>query len=163
MSINQLQVEVKGSQLILTRQFNAPKEKVFKAHTACEHLKHWWGPREWPLTHCKIDFRVGGQWHFCMTGPDGTESWGLAIYHDIKPSDLIVYEDHFSDKDGNKNTNFPSTQVRTEFTEKDGKTIIRSVANYRSPEDLKQVIDMGMETGIAQTLDKLEEYLEVMK
>jgi uncharacterized protein YndB with AHSA1/START domain len=163
MSSNQLQVETKGNQLIMTRRFNAPREKVFRAHTACEHLKNWWGPREWPLTYCKIDFRVGGQYHYCMTGPDGTESWGLSIYKEIKAPELIAYEDHFSDKDGNKNTTFPSTTVRTEFIEEDGKTLIKSVANYASPEDLKKVIDMGMEGGMAETMDRLDEYVAEMK
>ena len=159
MSKNQLQVETAGSELILTRQFDAPRVKVFTAYTDCKHLNHWWGPREWSLSYCKMDFRVGGQWHYCMSGPDGMESWGLTIYKEIKEPELIVYEDFFSDKDGNKNTAFPSTMVRTEFLEKDGKTIVKSTAKYSSPEDLKKVLDMGMETGIAQTLDKLEEYL----
>lgn len=163
MTRNQLQVETRGSELILTRQFDAPRVKVFKAHTDCEHLKHWWGPREWPLSYCKMDFRVGGQWHYCMSGPNGMESWGLTIYKEIKEPELLVYEDHFSDKDGNKNTQFPSTTVRTEFLEKDGKTTIRSTAKYNTPEDLQKVIDMGMEGGIRETMDKLEEYLAVMK
>lgn len=163
MSINQLQVETKGNLLILTRQFDAPREKVFRAHTACEHLKHWWGPRQWPISYCKMDFRVGGQWHYCLSGPEGAESWGLTIYKEIKAPELLVYEDHFSDKDGNRNTAFPSTTARVEFTEKDGKTTIRSTAEYASPEDLKKVMDMGMEAGIAETLDRLEEYLAQAK
>jgi len=163
MSSNQLQVTVNGTQLTMTRQFNAPREKVFRAHSSCEHLKNWWGPREWPLTYCKIDFRPGGQYHYCMTGPDGTEAWGLSVYKEIKAPELIVYEDAFSDKDGNRNTSLPTTTVRTEFTEENGKTIIRSVANYASPEALQQVIDMGMEAGMAETLDRLEEYVEKMQ
>ena len=159
MSTNQLQVETRGTELILTRQFNAPREKVFKAHTDCEHLKHWWGPRGWSLSHCKMDFRVGGQWHYCMSGPEGMTSWGLTQYKEIKAPELIVYEDFFSDEKGEKNTAFPSTNVRTEFLEKDGNTIIRSTANYSSPEDLQKVVDMGMVAGITETLDRLEEYV----
>jgi uncharacterized protein YndB with AHSA1/START domain len=63
-----------------------------------------------------------------MTGPDGMEGWGLAIYKDIKEPELIEYEDFFSDKDGNKNKKFPSTVVKTEFFEKDGKTMLKSTA-----------------------------------
>jgi uncharacterized protein YndB with AHSA1/START domain len=162
MSKNQLQVETKGGELILTRQFDAPRQKVFEAHTDCKHLKHWWGPRQWPLTYCKIDFRVGGKWHFCMTGPDGMESWGLVTYKEIVAPERIVYQDHFSDKDGNENKEFPSTTVRTEFQEKDGKTIVRTTAKYATPEDLKKVMDMGMVEGTSETLDRLEEYVVVM-
>lgn len=159
MSKHALQVETNGSQLTLTREFDAPRQKVFEAHSDCKHLMNWWGPRTWPLTYCRIDFKVGGKWHFCMTGPEGMESWGLVIYHEIKAPELIAYEDHFSDKDGNRNTQFPSTEVRTEFIEKEGRTIVRSIARYASAEDLKKVIDMGMEAGITETFDRLEEYL----
>jgi uncharacterized protein YndB with AHSA1/START domain len=160
MSTNQLQVETRGSELVLTRQFDAPRRKVFQAHADCKHIKNWWGPKTWPVTYCEMDFRPGGRWHYGMTGPDGAESWGLAIYKEIKEPELIAYEDHFSDKDGNKNPELPATDVRTEFLEKDGKTIIRSTARYRSPEDLKKVTDMGVIEGITETLGQLEEYIK---
>ena len=163
MSANQIGVEVNGSQLILTREFDAPRSKVFAAHTDCKHLKHWWGPRTWPLSHCDMDFRVGGRWHYCMTGPDGMESWGLAVYKEIKEPEYIVYEDYFSDKDGNKNKEMPFTTVKTEFQEKDGKTILKSTANYPSAEDLQKVIDMGMIGGVTETFERLAEYLPEAK
>lgn len=157
---NKLQVETNGSQMILTREFDAPRQKVFEAHTDCKHLMKWWGTRTFPLTYCKMDFREGGQWHYAMTGPENMESWGLMEYKEIKAPELIVYVDHFSDKDGNKNTAFPATEVRTEFLEKgNNKTLIRSVANYASPEDLQKVIDMGMIGGVTETMEMLEEYL----
>lgn len=163
MSNNKLQVETHGGQLILTREFDAPRRKVFQAHTDCKHLKNWWGPRTWPVTYCEMDFRVGGRWHYCMTGPDGTQSWGLAIYKEIVEPERIVYEDHFSDKDGNQNKDLPSTVARTEFLERDGKTILRSIANYPTAEDLQKVLDMGMVAGVTETFDRLEEYLVATK
>ena len=163
MSNNKLQVETRGGQLILTREFDAPRRKVFQAHTDCKHLKNWWGPRTWPVTYCKMDFRVGGKWHYCMTGPDGTQSWGLAIYKEIVEPERIVYEDHFADKDGNPNKELPSTVARTEFLEKDGKTVLRSIANYATAEDLQKVLDMGMVGGVTETFDRLEEYLLATK
>ncbi len=162
MSKHELQVTTNGNQLILSRQFDAPREKVFRAHTDCKHLLHWWGPREWPLSYCKMDFRVGGQWHYCLSGPNGMESWGLTLYHEIVAPALIVYEDHFADKDGNKNKDMPSTVLRTEFLEKDGSTIVKTTADYPGPEALQKVIDMGMVAGITETQDRLDEYLEVM-
>jgi uncharacterized protein YndB with AHSA1/START domain len=159
MTKHELQLETKDNQLILTRKFDAPRNKVFEAHSDCKHLMKWWGPITYPITYCKIDFRVGGKWHFCLTGPDGTESWGLVIYKEIVTPELITYEDNFSDKEGNINKQFPSTTVRTEFLEDNGGTILRSVANYASAADLKTVLDMGMAAGITETLDKLEEFL----
>jgi uncharacterized protein YndB with AHSA1/START domain len=98
-----------------------------------------------------------------MTGPDGTQSWGLAIYKEIVEPERIVYEDHFSDKDGNPNKELPYTVARTEFLERDGKTILRSTANYATAEDLQKVLDMGMVAGVTETFDRLAEYLLTTK
>ncbi|MCG2615942.1 SRPBCC domain-containing protein [Terrimonas sp. NA20] len=159
MTKHQLKVETQGTDLILTREFDAPKEKVFEAYTDCKHLRNWWGPREWPVSDCTIDFRAGGRWHYCMKGPDGTEAWGLATFSEIKESDLIVYQDHFSDKEGNISSSMPSAHIRNEFTEEDGLTTVRSTARYASEDDLNKVKEMGMIAGIEETLDRLEEYL----
>lgn len=157
-----IQSEIKGNELIITREFDAPRRKVFEAHTECKHLKHWWGPREWPLSHCNMDFRVGGQWHYCMTGPEGAQSWGLMIYKEIVPQQYYIAEDHFSDKDANKSKDLPMTIFKTEFIDKGNKTIVKTTARYNTPEDLQKVVDMGMIPGITETFDRLEEYLVVM-
>jgi uncharacterized protein YndB with AHSA1/START domain len=163
MNTDKLQVETKGNELIMTRQFEASRKLVFEAYSECKHLMHWWGPREWPISYCKMDFRVGGTWHFCMKGPDGMESWGKALYKAIKVPEYIHYEDYFSDKDGNLNKEMPWTLLKFDFTEKNGKTIVTGAAEYSSREDLQKVIDMGMIAGITETLDKLEEYLMTLK
>jgi uncharacterized protein YndB with AHSA1/START domain len=161
MSKEKLKVETNGNELITTRKFNAPRKLVFEAHADCKHLMNWWGPREWPLSYCKMDFRVGGTWHYCLKGPEGMgESWGKAIYKEIKAPEKLYYEDYFSDKDGNLNQQMPSTFVKTHFEEVGGATIVKSTATYRSKEDLQKVIDMGMTAGIEETLDRLDEYME---
>lgn len=159
MSKEKLKVETNGNELTTTRKFNAPRKLVFEAHTSCKHLMNWWGPREWPISYCKMDFRVGGTWHYCLKGTDG-ESWGIAFYKEIKAPEKLYYEDYFSDKDGNLNKEMPSTLVKTHFEEVGGATIVKSTAEYRSKEDLQKVLDMGMETGLAETLDRLDEYME---
>ena len=88
------------------------------------------------------------------------ESWGKAIYKEIKAPEKLYYEDYFSDKDGNLNQQMPSTVVKTHFEEVGGATIVKSTATYRSKEDLQKVIDMGMTAGIEETLDRLDEYME---
>lgn len=158
-----LQVETKGSELIMTRRFEAPRKLVFETFTDCKHLKNWFGPRSWPLSHCKMDFRVGGSWHFAMKGPDGTESWGKVLYKDIKAPERIHYEDYFSDKDGTLNKELPWTLIKYDFEEKNGTTVVKAFAKYSTPEGLQKVLDMGMVPGMTETLDRLEEYLVTMK
>jgi uncharacterized protein YndB with AHSA1/START domain len=161
MTNRKMNVETKGSTLILTRIFDAPCELVFETYSSCEHLKNWWGPRSWPISYCEIDFRVGGEWHYCMSGPnEGDESWGKVIYKEINPPERLVYTDYFSDKDGNINDDMPSTLSTYHFKDDNGKTKLVCNAEYSSPENLKKVLDMGMIEGMTETLDRLDEHLE---
>ncbi|MGG3504062.1 SRPBCC domain-containing protein [Paenibacillus lautus] len=163
---NQMITRVEGEVLVLERVFNAPRELVFKVFTDGEHLKQWWGPRGWEVTVSNMDFRPGGSWHYCMKCLDknqgdffGMESWGKSVYQEIEEPEKIVYIDYFSDAEGNIAEGMPATTVTMSFEEQDGKTKLISRAVYDSPEALKTVLDMGMEEGITQTWDRLEEYL----
>ncbi|MGO0062901.1 SRPBCC domain-containing protein [Brevibacillus fluminis] len=156
--------KVDGQELTLERVFRAPRELVFKAFSEAEHLKNWWGPRGWTLTVCNIDFRPGGVWHYCMKCIDknqgdfyGFESWGKGVYQEIVENEKIVYVDYFSDAEGNEAEGMPSSHITLIFEEYEGNTKLINRARYASPEALKTVLDMGMEQGITETWDRLEE------
>lgn len=162
--------KVEGNVLILEREFDAPKELVFKAFSEPEHLKQWWGPSGWTVPVCNVDFRPGGVWHYCMKCVDqnqgdffGMESWGKGVYEEIIRNEKIVYRDYFSDAEGNEAEGMPSTRVTLLFEEQDGKTKLINRAEYDSSEALKTVLDMGMEQGITETWDRLEEHLASTK
>jgi len=167
---NKMIFKVEGQELILERIFNAPRELVFKAFSEAEHLKHWWGPRGWTLTVCNVDFRPGGVWHYCMKCIDenqgdfyGFESWGKGVYQEIVEGEKIVYVDYFSDAEGNEAEGMPSSQITMTFIEHEGKTKLVCRAKYASAEALKTVLDMGMEQGITETWDRLEEHLQSLQ
>ncbi|WP_046227347.1 SRPBCC domain-containing protein [Paenibacillus dauci] len=166
---NQMVSRVEGQSLVLEREFNAPKELVFRAFAEAEHLKHWWGPRGWTLTVCNIDFRPGGVWHYCMKCVDesqgdfyGYESWGKAVYGEIAEPDQFVYTDYFSDAEGKESEEMPSSRITMLFEEHNGSTKLISRASYDSAEALRTVLDMGMEQGIAETWDRLDEYVQTL-
>jgi uncharacterized protein YndB with AHSA1/START domain len=161
---------VQGQEFVMERLFYAPRELVFRAFSEAEHLKHWWGPRGWDLTVCRIDFRVGGTWHYCMKCTDesqgeffGMESWGKAEYREIVDGSKIVYVDYFSDADGNVSPGMPACEVTLNFEDCEGKTKVESISRYASAEELTKVIDMGMEQGAAQTWDRLAEHLHSLQ
>ncbi|MBT2763598.1 SRPBCC domain-containing protein [Paenibacillus sp. ISL-20] len=163
---NQMITRVEGKVLVLERVFNAPRELVFKVFTDGEHLKQWWGPRGWEVTVSKMDFRPGGSWHYCMKCLDknqgdfyGMESWGKSVYQEIEEPEKIVLIDYFSDAEGAIAEGMPAPISTITFVEQDGKTRLINRAVYDSPEALKTVLDMGMEEGVTQTWDRLEEYL----
>lgn len=148
--------------LILERVFDAPRKMVFEAWSDCEHLKHWWGPRGWTLPVCKMDFRPGGTWHYCMRGPDGEESWGLSVYREIVAPEQLIYTDSFSDEEGNTVDDMPSMLITVEFAEHEAdRTKITSRTQFASIEELESVVEMGAIEGMNQTLDRLETYLEI--
>ena len=62
-----------GRKIVMTRVFDAPRELVFDAHSSCEHVSHWWGPRNHEVVQCEIDFRPGGAWRIAHRGPDARD------------------------------------------------------------------------------------------
>lgn len=167
---NKMVTKVDGNELVLERVFDAPRELVFQAFSEAEHLKHWWGPRGWELTVCIVDFRPGGIWHYCMKCMDrnqgdfyGMESWGKGVYREIVKAEKIAYTDYFSNAEGGEVEGMPASEITMLFLEQDGKTKLMNYVSYESPEALQKVIDMGMEQGISETWDRLEEHLADMR
>lgn len=146
-------------ELVIERVFNAPRALVFEAFSKCEHLTHWWGVAGWTLPVCKLDFRPGGEWLYCMRGPRGEESWGKAFYHEIVQPERIVYTDYFADKDGKPNEKAPAPLVTLTFVALEGKTRLVNHARYGSAADLNTVLKMGLMEGIKETFDRLDTLL----
>lgn len=160
MKTDKLNVEVEGRKLILTRTFDAPPALMFEVWSDCKHLKHWWGPKEWPMKECTMDFREGGEWHYCLRGPnEEDESWGKAVYQEIDKPDKLVYNDYFSDANGNINEEMPAMLITVEFLEKGSKTQVVNTTLFDTPETRKKIEDMGVVQGMNSSLDRLEEYL----
>lgn len=146
-------------EFVMERLFDAPRELVWQAWTKPEHLVHWWGPKGWTLPVCKIDFRPGGIWHYCMRGPKGEESWGKAVYREIDEPERIVYLDTFADEEGNPVEGMPEMVITVIFEALEGKTKVTAHAQFASVADLESVLAMGMVEGLTQTWDRLEAYL----
>ncbi len=158
MTNNKMALEVRDRTLEMVRPFNAPRELLYRAFSDGEALRQWFGPEGWPITTSDMDFRVGGSWHYCMTGPDGTEGWGLALYEEITPTERIQYRDTFSDADRTEVP--PASDVTLAFEDRgDGTSTLRWTSVFESNDARDQVIAMGMEEGAASTLENLERYL----
>ena len=150
-------------ELVISRTFNAPRVLVWQAWSQCEHLQQWWAPAGWALPVCKMDFRPGGVWHYCMKGPgpDGTEmeSWGRTVFREIVEPERIVYVDAFSDAAGNVAEGMPEMAITVTFTETDGQTQVISRTEFATAADLETILQMGVEEGVTMTWDQLATYL----
>ena len=85
---------------IISRVFDAPRERVWQSWTEVERLEQWWGPKGFVVTHCKLDLRPGGLMHYCLRAPDGSDMWGRFAYREIAKPERLVWINSFSDKDG---------------------------------------------------------------
>jgi uncharacterized protein YndB with AHSA1/START domain len=95
---------VKKEDLVVTRIIDAPIELVWKAWTDPEHVKRWWGPKDYTSPACKIDLREGGKYIFCMRAPieqGGQDSYTAGVYTKIVPMQRLEFTQGLSDKDGN--------------------------------------------------------------
>lgn len=156
--------------LVLERVFDAPRDLVFEVFRKPEHLKRWWGPRGWELQVCNIDFRPGGEWHYCMKCVDhnqgdfyGMESWGKGRYKEIIEPEKIAYTDYFSDAEGNVNEEMPAAEITMDFIDLGSSTKLVSRSEYVSAESLKWIMDMGAVEGTSETWDRLGELLASLK
>ncbi|MDP2327725.1 MAG: SRPBCC family protein [Dehalococcoidia bacterium] len=155
---NTLAVEMASDREIrMTRTFAAPRQRVWDAFTRAEHLKHWWGPRGFSLDPNRMDFRVGGTWHYAMVSDFMPPSWGKMTYLEIAEPVRFVATDAFSDESGA--TIPPESTGTFEFEEQGNATLIRMRTVYPDAEGLRTVIEMGMMEGMGSTLDRLDDLL----
>ena len=83
---------------VISRIVDAPRALVWRLHTEAEHLRHWMGPKGFPMTQCSIDLRIGGVFHYCLQMPDGSgEMWGKWTFRRIEAPHLLECIVSFSD------------------------------------------------------------------
>jgi len=150
---------VEERDIALERTFDAPRQQVFEAFTDPEKVVKWWGPNGWVTEVRKMEVKPGGMWHYCMHGPEGKESWGKAVYHEVHVPERLKYTDSFADAEGNTIKDMPETAVTIDFVDFEGKTRLVSRVEFASTADLENVLAMGLVQGIDETWDRLATYL----
>ena len=95
-------------EIVITREFDAPRELVWEAMTNPKHVVNWWGPRGFSTTIEKMDFRVGGVWKHVMRGPDGVNYPNQSVFKEIVKPERIVFS-HGGKREGGPGVSFVST------------------------------------------------------
>jgi uncharacterized protein YndB with AHSA1/START domain len=146
--------------MIITRIFDAPVEKVWRAWTDPEMVTQWWGPEHFTAPVARVDFRLGGKYLFAMRDPDGNDYWSTGRYVEIVPLERIVYTDSFADADGNiipptqygMSPAFPEELVMTlSFEDLGGRTRMTMTSSGMPRDDDFEMARSGMST----MMDKL--------
>jgi len=153
----------------ITREFDAPVDLVWKAHTEADRLAQWWGPKGFSMLSCKLDLTPGGLFHYGMRSPNGQDMWGRFVYREIVAPKRLSFVVSFSDKDGGKtrhpwSVTWPVEVLNTmTLTERDGKTVLTVQGHpINATEDEIKTYEAGHESmrqGFKGTLDQLDEYL----
>jgi uncharacterized protein YndB with AHSA1/START domain len=144
------------SLLTFTRHFDSPRELVFLALSEADHLRHWWGPPDFPVVECSVDFRPGGVWHYCLRGRDGTEVWARSVYRDIVRPERVTYLERPSDAQGNVTDARPGSFVTITLEPSASGTELTAAMRYQSPLDTTRAVNFGVERGFSAALDLLE-------
>lgn len=145
--------------LTVRREFAAGRQLVWDCYTKAELLDQWYAPKPLATKTKSMDFREGGHWHFAMIDPGGMEYWSRTDYETITLIEGYTAYDGFTDETGVVNPEMPRSHVHMDFTDLGGRTMVDMLISYNSAEDLQKVIDMGMEDGLASTLERLDELL----
>jgi uncharacterized protein YndB with AHSA1/START domain len=152
-------VDQKTSTLTIRREFAGPRQLVWDCHTQSALLDRWFAPKPLTTKTKHMAFEEGGYWHYAMVTPDGQEYWSRMDYRAIHPIDSYVTLDGFSDETGVINPDMPRARWDVTFTDLNKHTLVTTVVQYNSPEDVQKVMDMGMQEGMASTLERLDELL----
>ena len=138
-------------QILITREFDAPRQLVYKAWTTPELVRRWWSGRRGHVTLAEIDLRVGGAWRYVMRTHDDFEVAFHGEYREIVPDERIVSTEVYE--------GYPDAEALNtlSLTENDGRTTLTILVQHSSREHRDAHIDSGMEGGMQESMDLLEQ------
>jgi uncharacterized protein YndB with AHSA1/START domain len=143
-------------QILITREFHAPKHLVYKAWTTPELVRRWWHANRGEMTVAEIDLRVGGKWRYAMVTPDGFEVAFHGEYREIVPNERIVSTEFFEGAPPMDGSDEGTLNTAT-FTEADGRTTVTVLVRAPNKDVRDAIIESGMEDGLQDALSLLEQ------
>jgi uncharacterized protein YndB with AHSA1/START domain len=139
--------------IVITRSFDAPRELVFAAYTDPDAVRQWWGQAASDTVVDELEARAGGRWRFIERDGEGNE-WGFhGVYHETVAPQRIVNTFEFEGMPGHV------LLETTTFEEQDGRTLMTSLSVFQSVADRDGMLQSGMESGAAESYDRLDQYL----
>jgi uncharacterized protein YndB with AHSA1/START domain len=145
-------------QILVTREFDAPRHLVYKAMTTPELVRRWWHAKRGEVTVCEIDLRVGGKWRYAMVTPDGFEVAFNGEYVEIVPDERLVTREVYEGLPEGVSEEQGGTFNTATFADAgEGRTELTLLIQATSKVARDAIIESGMEDGLQDALDLLEE------
>jgi uncharacterized protein YndB with AHSA1/START domain len=142
------------TQILITREFDAPKHLVYRAWTTPELVKRWWHANRGEVTLAEIDLRVGGMWRYVSRSDDGFEVGFHGEYREIVPNERLVTTEVY---EGIPDADAHAALDTLTLTESDGRTTLTVLVEHPTREGRDAHINSGMEAGMQDAMDLLEE------
>jgi uncharacterized protein YndB with AHSA1/START domain len=142
------------TQILITREFDAPKHLVYRAWTTPELVKRWWHANRGEVTLAEIDLRVGGIWRYVSRSEDGFEVGFHGEYREIVPNERLVTTEVY---EGIPDADEHAALDTLTLTESDGRTTLTVLVEHPTKEGRDAHINSGMEAGMQDAMDLLEE------
>ena len=142
--------------LVMTREFDAPRKLVYDAHTKPDLVRQWLlGPPGWTMPVCDMDVRVGGTYRWVWRKETGGSEMGMGgVYREVKAPERLVSTERFDE------AWYPGESLNTlVLIEQGGRTTLTQTMRYESPAAREAVIKSGMEKGVEASYDRLAELL----
>jgi uncharacterized protein YndB with AHSA1/START domain len=146
-------------EVTITREFDAPRELVFKTITNPDLLPQWWGPRYLSTEVEKMDVRAGGQWRYIQRDAQGNAYAFHGVYHEVLAPERIIDTFEF---EGLPETGHVALETMTLEALPGGRTRLTAHSVFQSLADRDGMLQSGMETGLNDTYNRLEELLETL-
>ncbi|HUB42327.1 MAG TPA: SRPBCC family protein [Streptosporangiaceae bacterium] len=138
------------TQILITREFDAPRHLVYRAWTTPELIKRWWAGDRGEVTSVEVDLRPGGSWRYVMTANGGFEVAFHGQYQEVVPGERVVSTEVF---EGMPDAQAVSTAT---FTERDGRTTLSILVQHQSKDNRDAHVNSGMEAGMQEAMSYLE-------
>jgi len=139
--------------IVMTRDFDAPRDLVFRAYTEPQLLVQWLGPRDLTTTVDRYDVRDGGRWRYVQKDPDGNEHGFHGVFHGEPSPDAVVQTFEYEGVPGHV------MLETTTFEQRAGATLVRKVASFQYVADRDGMVASGMERGVHEGDERLGELL----
>src|SRR5437660_4556283 len=147
-------------EFLITREFDAPRELVFKAFTDPKLIPQWWGPRYLSTEVDTMDVRTGGQWRFINRDAEGNEYAFHGVYHQVLAPERVIDTFEF---EGLPETGHVTLETMKLEELPGGRTRLTIQSVFQSLADRDGMLQSGMEGGVNDTYNRLEELLEKLK
>ena len=141
--------------IVVRRDFDAPRNAVFAAYTRPALLRRWFGPHGYTLVECVIDLRIGGHWRYLVRGDDGSEMVLQGYFSEVEPPALLVTTQVF----GEGYIADDASIATARFDEHDGCTTLTITVRYPTGEVRDQMAMSGMAEGMGQGYERLDDLL----